>query len=94
LGVRRKRKNKRKKKMKTLTLTILLVVMMLLVGGTGFAIGSENDGCMKITLDPFSLLGGSEKEDEDRPEYVDDATDEEKYTYDAMGNKVPTRTGR
>jgi len=84
----------RKTKMKTSTLMMLLAVIMLLIGGTSFAIDNENDGCMKITLDPFSLLGGSEKEGEDRPEYVDDATDEEKYTYDAMGNKVPTRTGR
>ena len=84
--------------MKTSILTILMavVMMVLLVGGTGFAIDGGRDGCMKISFDSLPFFGSSENEDEDedRPEYVDDLTDEEKYTYDAMGNKVPTRTGR
>ena len=32
---------------------------------------------MKISLDSLPMFGGSEKDDENRPEYVDDATDKE-----------------
>lgn len=73
---------------------ILLGLFVTFICGTGFAIDSEKDGCMKISIDSLPMFGGSEKEDEDKQEYVDDATDEEKYTYNAMGQKVPTRTER
>lgn len=74
--------------------SILLSFLMMFLCGTGFAIDSEKDGCVKISIDSLSMFGGSEKEDENRPERVDDATDKEKYTYNAMGQKVPARTER
>lgn len=77
--------------------TVLLILSGFLIAflcGTGFAIDSEKDGCVKISIDSLPMFGGGEKDDEDRPKYVDDATDGEKYTYNAMGQKVPTRTER
>jgi hypothetical protein len=73
---------------------ILSGLFMIFVCGTGLAIDSEKDGCVKISIDSLPMFGGSEKEDGDRQEYADDATDKERYTYNAMGQKVPTRTER
>lgn len=80
--------------MKSIICFILLSLFITFLCGAGFAVDSEKDGCMKISIDSLAMFGGGEKEDEDRPEHVDDATDEEKYTYNAMGEKVPTRTER
>lgn len=80
--------------MKYVLSVIAIIMMMLLIGWTGFAVDSEKDGCMKISIDSLPMFGGSEKEDGNKSEYVDDATSEEKYTYNAMGQKVPTRTER
>jgi hypothetical protein len=80
--------------MKFTMVFILLILLVMLPCGTGFAIDSEKDGCMKISFSSLPIFGDSEKDGESRAEYVDDATDKEKYTYNAMGQKVPTRTER
>lgn len=73
---------------------ILLGLAVMFFCGTGFAVDSEKDGCVKFSFSSLPGFGDQEKEGEGRAEYVDDATDEEKYTYNAMGQKVPTRTER
>jgi hypothetical protein len=78
--------------MKITLFFVLLVLFVVFLCGTSFAVDDEKDGCMKISFTSLPMFGDSGKEGEDRPENVDDRTDREKYTYNAMGEKVPTRT--
>lgn len=78
--------------MRKYLIPLAVVVIAAVVSPT--AIMADDGNCMKFSLDPFALLGESDKErsGEDRPQKIDDRTDRERYTYDATGRKVPVST--
>jgi hypothetical protein len=78
--------------MRDMTLMLLLAAAMLLVCAPGHAADCDDGGRIKFSFDSLPLLGNSDKSADSASEYVDDTPENERYTYDAMGRKVPVRT--
>ena len=75
---------------------LLMAAMFLAVCAIGYAFETDDQGRVKFSLSSLPFLGDSDKDSEDTSAYNDDdyIPEKEKYTYDAMGRKVPTRTER
>ncbi len=80
--------------MKNIVPTIILIVGLTMACSDCRASEDDNQACMKFSFDSLPFLGGSAKanESEQEPTAVSDQ-EEVEYTYDAMGRKVPVRTG-
>lgn len=77
--------------MRAVACVIVSIFFAVLFCGTGQAIGNEDDGCMKISLSSLPIFGDYGNEDGGTSRNVED---EQEYTYNAMGQKVPVGTDR
>lgn len=76
------------------SLCIFLAVMsLLLVSEAASAFESDEGGRVKFTVDSLSFFQDQDKDGSAGGSYSSDREDDE-YTYDAMGRKVPAKTLR
>jgi len=77
-------------------LMLLLIAVVLAACPAGHAFETDDEGRVKFSFSSLPLFGDSDKDSESTSAYNDDdyIPEKEKYTYDAMGRKVPTRTER
>ena len=80
--------------MKKMLPAAVLIIGLTMMCSDCHAAEDSNDGRMKFSFDTLPFLGGSDKggESEQEPSAASDQ-EEVEYTYDAMGRKVPVRTG-
>ena len=73
---------------------------IVLIAGLTFAcpvcgaFEEDDQGRLKFSFDSLPFLGGSDKEGAAGQERAVSDQEEDEYTYDAMGRKVPVRTLR
>ena len=74
---------------------LLLVTIAVVCGGStcrAAGLGHDESGNIKMTFSSLPFFGDSDDEDERDSRYDDYDPDEEEYTTDSLGRKVPVKT--
>jgi hypothetical protein len=72
----------------------ILVVCVFFAGASYAAFDDNDQGRMKFSFDSLPLFGDSAKDRDCGARQVPDDHEDDEYTYDVTGRKVPVRTLR